>query len=167
MPQITLSAPTVGSGLQVGASVSLGASNHGGVTVHVASTNPAVVLVSPDATTPGTASIDVVVPNGTGSFSYYVQGLEQAVGTPHRSRPRRPPSAAGTGLATVQQPAFELQGLPANATTFGTDNPALRSGRAALWRQLVALHGAECPGRRPGPAHRHLHHRAIRRLAPW
>ena len=76
IPQITVSAPTVGSGLQVGASVNLGASNHGGVTVHVQSSAPATLLVSPDATTPGTASIDVVVPNGTGSFSYYVQGVE-------------------------------------------------------------------------------------------
>ena len=40
IPQITVSAPTVGSGLQVGASVNLGASNHGGVTVHVQSTRP-------------------------------------------------------------------------------------------------------------------------------
>ena len=45
----------MGSGLQVGASVSLGTSTHGGKTVHVASANPAVLLVSPDATTPGTA----------------------------------------------------------------------------------------------------------------
>jgi hypothetical protein len=121
LPQITVSAVTVGGGLQTSASVSLGASNHGGVTVHVASADPAVALVSPDATTPGTASIDVVVPNGTGSFGYYVQGVEQATGAPTITA-TAPNFATGTGIATVQQPAFELQGLPPNTTTFGADN---------------------------------------------
>ena len=111
----------MGSGLQVGASVNLDATNHGGVTVHVASADPAVLLVSPDATTPGTASIDVVVPNGTGSFSYYVQGVEGATGTPAITA-SAPGFTTGTNTATVQQAAFELQGLPATTTTLSPDN---------------------------------------------
>ena len=45
---------TVGAGLQLGTyAASLGGSNHGGVTVHIESSNPAIALVAPDATTPG------------------------------------------------------------------------------------------------------------------
>ena len=71
---------TVGAGLQLASGATLGASQHGGVTVTVASNN-AAVLVSPDATTPGTASIQRIVPNGQTSVSYHVQGLENTTGT--------------------------------------------------------------------------------------
>jgi hypothetical protein len=121
-PGITVSSPTVGAGLQVGASVSLGTANHGGVTVHVQSSQPSVALVSPDATTPGTASIDVVVPNGTGSFSYYVQGVEQQANTVQITA-TAPGFTTGIGNATVQQPAFEIQGLNLSTTTLAPDNP--------------------------------------------
>ena len=47
-PGITTSARTVGSGLQRSTSASLGASNHGGVDVVIASSDPAVMLVSPN-----------------------------------------------------------------------------------------------------------------------
>jgi len=74
-PGITVNGTTVGSGLQVNASGSLGAPNHGGVTVRLISSNGALLL-APDANTPGTSFIDIVVPNGTQSFGFYLQGLE-------------------------------------------------------------------------------------------
>jgi hypothetical protein len=83
-PGISLGSGSVGSGLQVAASGSLGAPNHGGVGVTLTSGN-AALLFSPTATTPGTSSITVNVPNGQTSFSYYVQGLEGQTG-PGRSR---------------------------------------------------------------------------------
>jgi hypothetical protein len=121
-PQITVSAPTVGGGLQTSASVSLNATNHGGVTVHVASADSAVALVSPDATTPGTAFIDVAVPDGTGSFSYYVQGVELATGTPLITASATG-FTSGSATATVVQAAYEIQGLTLSTNTFAADNP--------------------------------------------
>ena len=132
--------------------MSLGTSNHGGVTVHVQSSQPGVLLVSPDAATPGTASIDVVVPNGNSSFGYYVQGVELQTGTVQLTA-SAPGFTNGTATGTVQQPAFEIQGLTLSTTTFAPDNPFYVQVGLPYAGNPVALHGAECPGRRPGAAH--------------
>ena len=157
-PGITVSSPTVGAGLQVGASVSLGTANHGGVTVHVQSSQPGVALVSPDATTPGTASIDVVVPNGSGSFSYYVQGVEQQANTVQITA-----TAPGftTGTANGDRAAAGLRDPGADAVDHDLrpGQSILRPGRTVQRPEHLALHRAECPGGCPGPAHRDLHQR--------
>ena len=70
-PAITLfSLPaTVGSGLQYGFfSGQLGGSQHGGVTVRLTSSNPAVMRLSPDAVTAGTPTVDLPLANGDVSF---------------------------------------------------------------------------------------------------
>ena len=89
--QITVSAPgitlnsngaIIGAGLQNGSwTATLGGSTHGGVTMRIASSNPAVALVSPNATTPGTAFIDVPVADLNSGANYYLQGVEGATGT--------------------------------------------------------------------------------------
>ena len=84
VPGITLSSlpTTVGSGLQRGfLRARLGASQHGGVTMRIESSDPLVALVSPDATTPGTAFIELDLPNGGLNFDYYIQGLEGVTGS--------------------------------------------------------------------------------------
>ncbi|HXI21922.1 MAG TPA: hypothetical protein VNH46_12580, partial [Gemmatimonadales bacterium] len=78
---LSLNYPQVGSGLQESGGGSLGASNHGGVTVTLTSSLPSVLLLAPDASTPGQASIQIPVANGSTSFLFYVQGVEQATGT--------------------------------------------------------------------------------------
>jgi hypothetical protein len=118
-PGITLgtSFPTVGRGLQETGSGQLGALNHGGVTVTLTSSDPAVLLLSKDATTPGTGSIQLAVANGSTGFSFYVQGVEGASGTPSITA-----VAAGfidaTTSQTVGQAAVELAGVltPIEAT---------------------------------------------------
>jgi hypothetical protein len=122
-PGVTLNGfgVAVGSGLQLNASGSLGASNHGGVTLTLTSSDPSILLLSPDAVTPGTASINIPIANGSQFFGYYVQGVEGQTGT-----------ATITGTAsgfsngsvneTVAQPALDLQGVPATTTTLSTDN---------------------------------------------
>src|SRR6185503_2295082 len=77
-PAIALSAVTVGSGLQESTSGSLAAAAPNALTVRITSSDPAVLLVSPNASTPGAAFIDVPVSQGTTFFSYYVQGVEGA-----------------------------------------------------------------------------------------
>ena len=88
---VTVSAPAmtlfslpalVGAGLQSGGyTARLGATAHGGVTVRITSSNPAVLLVSPNATTVGTASVDIPVANGSTDATYYIHGIEGARGT--------------------------------------------------------------------------------------
>ncbi len=115
---------TVGAGLleQTSLRATLGASNHGGVTVRITSSNPTVVLVSPDTTTPGTASIDVVVPNGQTLAFYRMQGVEGTTGSATITG-----SALnftdGTGTGNVVQPALRLIGLSTSTTALSPDDP--------------------------------------------
>jgi len=54
---------------------------HGGTTVHLAVSDPAVALLSPNALTPGLPAIDIVVPDGTSHFLFHMNGLEDTTGT--------------------------------------------------------------------------------------
>ncbi len=88
---VTVSAPAislfslpglVGAGLMSGTyTARLGATAHGGVTVRITSSNPALLLVSRNATTVGTASVDIPVANGSTDATYYIHGVEGARGT--------------------------------------------------------------------------------------
>jgi hypothetical protein len=113
---------TVGAGLMSagGAVATLGASNHGGVTVRIESSNPALALVSPNASTAGTAFFDAVVPNGSTQVNFVVHGLENATGSATITA-SAPGFTNGTGLATVAQPALRLSGLPATTTALSAN----------------------------------------------
>ncbi|MEJ2237671.1 MAG: hypothetical protein P8X82_05195, partial [Gemmatimonadales bacterium] len=121
-PGITVGARTVGGGLQAATSVSLGASNHGGVDVVITSSNPSVMLVSPDASTAGTASITIPVADGFTSIGYYVQGVEGATGTAVVTATAQG-FTDGTGTITVVQPAVQLASVTTNTTTLSPDDP--------------------------------------------
>ena len=116
----------LGSGLQDYSAgydyVSLGAANHGGVTVTLTSSDQAVALLSPDGVTPGAGSINVPVANGTSFFYFRVQGVEGQTGTVTITA-----AAAGfsngTTTATVVPPAVELQGVPSSTTTLSGPTP--------------------------------------------
>jgi len=116
-PTIAVSPAVVGSGLQVGASGTLGASNHGGVTVHLVSGDPNLLL-APNATTPGAASTDIAVPVNQVSFSYVVQALEGQIGTTAVTiQASAPGFSNGSGTISLVQGAIDLTGVPANTTT--------------------------------------------------
>lgn len=111
-PSIAMSViGNVGAGLQGNTNnAALSVSNHGGVTVHVASANPSVALVSPNVSTAGTASFDAVIPNNNTLVSFVVHGLENTTGTSNITL-----SANGFVSATqpvsIVQPALELSQL--------------------------------------------------------
>src|SRR6185436_19313968 len=76
-PGINLGAMgSIGGGLQIPASGTLGTANHGGVTVHLVSSDPSRVMLAPNTTTAGTASIDLTMINGTTSFNYVLQAAD-------------------------------------------------------------------------------------------
>ena len=121
-PGITMPATQmVGGGLQTGSlQGSLGASNHGGVTVHVQSSDPSRVLLAPNATTPGAASIDIAVANGTTTFQFVVQGTDWVEGASSAQPVTVTATANGfspaSSTASYVRPVLEIVSLP-SATT--------------------------------------------------
>ena len=69
----------LGVGLQDLYRLTLDGSEHGGVTVRIASGDPGVALVSADTsdggTTAGTSFVDVFIPDGTTTRNFVVQGV--------------------------------------------------------------------------------------------
>ncbi|NWG14601.1 MAG: DUF11 domain-containing protein [Acidobacteria bacterium] len=122
-PAITFSSSTatVGAGLQYGPlSGILGGVPPAGTTVRIWSSSPETVLVSPNASTPGAAFIDVT-PSGQ-SFSYYVQGMEGVTGNATLTA-----SVAGfsdgTGAVTVVQPGLDIISLATTIQSTASDDP--------------------------------------------
>jgi len=111
--------------------VFLSASQHGGVTVRVTSSNPAVVLVAPNSSTAGTAFVDQFVPNGTTSLNFAVQGVEGTTGTVALTI-TAPGFLDATGSLTVNvvQAAIELINVNLNQSVGGPDDIfRVRTGR--------------------------------------
>ncbi|MEN8007869.1 MAG: FlgD immunoglobulin-like domain containing protein [Candidatus Krumholzibacteriota bacterium] len=113
---------TIGAGLETGKNwVSLGASQHGGVTVHIESLNPALVLVSSHADSVGTPWIDIFAPNGTTSLGFWMHALEDTVGTAtiQATSPLFLPDSDPTN---VVRPALRLNGLNPSVDTIDPDD---------------------------------------------
>jgi antitoxin (DNA-binding transcriptional repressor) of toxin-antitoxin stability system len=102
----------------------LGASNHGGVTVRIASSNPAVALVSPNASTVGTAFFDAVVANGSTQVSFVVHGVEGVTGSVTVTA-SAPGFTDGAGTATIVPPALRLVNLAATTTALSANDDFL------------------------------------------
>lgn len=100
----------------------LGASNHGGVTLRLTSSDPQVLLLSPDASTEGAPFIDIDIRDGNSGFNYYTHGLEGATGTVIVTA-QAPGFTDGTNSAVVVQPAFDIVGLNASTSAGAADDP--------------------------------------------
>lgn len=121
-------AVTVGAGLQRQQSFSLGASNHGGVTVRITSPDPNRLLVSSSVTAAGTATLDVPILNGSASATYYLQAIDTASGT-HVVTVTAPSFTTATYNATIATPRFDLVSVNTNTTTLSVDDPVtVRTG---------------------------------------
>jgi hypothetical protein len=116
LPGITTFSRTIGAGLQYSENSVLGTANHGGVTLHIASSDKQVARIAPNGSTPGDesspvqSSIDLFVPNGTATFSYTVQGVAGAAGSVTVTV-SAPGFTDGTGTITAVQPAVMISGL--------------------------------------------------------
>jgi hypothetical protein len=151
-PFATLSAVTVGAGLQTGTSGSLSSANHGGISVVVKSSNPAVALVSPNPTTPGTDSIIIAVGAGSASFGYFVQGVEGTTGGV-TIRATAPGFTDGTATATVVQPAVDIIFLANSGSAASTADDAFqaRTGYSNLPTNSAMSAEQEVRAGAPGP----------------
>jgi hypothetical protein len=121
-PVITLSAaPTVGAGLQLSASGTLSAPQHGGVNVVVRSADPTRVRVARLATDVATDSIVIPVANGVTAFTYIVAGIEGTTGTASITA-NVPAFTGATQTATVVEPRVDISGLVISRAALGADD---------------------------------------------
>jgi hypothetical protein len=96
----------VGAGLQSGViNAVLGLSQHGGVTVHIVSSDPSVALLAPNFSTPGTASLDFPLSNGSTQVSFFVQGVAIGTSTITASVPT---FTSAVRVANIVQPALQV-----------------------------------------------------------
>jgi hypothetical protein len=110
----------IGSGLQALHSVFLNGSAHGGVTVRVASSTPSAVRVSDSPTTVGGAFVDLFVPDGSTTASFWAQGLG-AAGTTSTLTASQASFVPGTLVRDVVQPALRIDFLPTSVPSSSAD----------------------------------------------
>jgi hypothetical protein len=121
-PALTLNLTTdVGAGLQEGQSGFLNAGGHGGITVRLTSSNPSVLLLSPNPTTPGAPFIDIPLANGVQSFSYYTQGIEGTSATASVNAIADGFIDANVSV-TTRQPAIDILFLNSTTTSGAPDD---------------------------------------------
>ena len=99
----------------------LGASAHGGISVRITSTNPSLLLVSPNATTVGAAFIDVSVANGSTDATYFVQGVADARGTATLTV-TAPGFTSTQGNVNVVAPALQIESLASSISATATSD---------------------------------------------
>ena len=139
------SAATIGGGLQTGFfQGNLGASNHGGVTVRLQSNDPSRVLVALNGTSPGAASIDIVVATGATSFMYFLQGTDWVEGESSAQgvtvTATAPGFSQGTSLVNYVRPVLDVVSLPATTTALAANtNFAVRVGVPTLANTMQTL----------------------------
>jgi hypothetical protein len=109
-PTIALYEWTVGSGLQASVNGYLSTPNHGGVNVVIRSSAPSVARVAPNASTAGTDSVVIFVPDDQQFFYYYVQGMEGQTGTVTTTA-RASGFTDGTAPLNVVTPAVHIANL--------------------------------------------------------
>jgi hypothetical protein len=103
----------VGSRLMTSTGAFLSSANHGGVNVTVTSNTPGTVLVSPNTTTVGAASVIIPVPNGQSFVQYWVHGADNTTGSATISV-----SAPGFGSTSHQ-----VDVVPSGVEIVGLDSP--------------------------------------------
>ena len=146
---------SIGGGLQFGSfGGSLGASQHGGVTVRLTSSDPSRVLLAPNATTAGLATLDVDVPDGQIGFSFYVQGTDWIPGTssaqPVAITITAPGFVGDSTSINYVQPALDLLSLPTTiGATAGNADFMVRIGVPAAFDTIITTQQARRAGAEP------------------
>lgn len=130
---------SIGAGLQSNAvTVTLSASNHGGVLVHLESQDTLVALVASGETDPGTPGADVFVSDGQASAVFYIQGVDDATGTSDIvvSAPQFDPDTASV---TVVQPAVAITSLASTIGVGQSDEFRVKVGIPDLGNTVVQI----------------------------
>jgi hypothetical protein len=119
-------APTIGGGLQSGFFQGLlGASNHGGVTVHLVSSDPSRILLAANGTSTGGGTFDIPVANGSTAFLFFMQGTDWVDGVSSAAAVTVTATATGfsAGNSTVSyvRPVLDIINLPSTTTALSAN----------------------------------------------
>ncbi len=119
----------LGAGLQLTYRVVLGASDHGGVTVRIASSDASLAVVAPDGSTVGTDSIDIDIPDGQTIGDFVVQSVNPTVTGSVDITASAPSFTDGSLTVPIVEPVLGLSGLESDTTALSADDPfAVRTG---------------------------------------
>jgi len=133
----------VGAGLQSGlVRARLGASAHGGTTVHIESADSLILLVSSHVDSVGATAVDVFVPNGLTDASFWIHGVEDTTGAVLITA-SAPQFSDGTAAIDIKRPGLILSDLggtidtidPPDAFTVKTGVPF--NGGVSVFVQVV------------------------------
>lgn len=118
-----LSVPTnLGAGLQDGAvTARLSGSSHGGTTIRIESADPARMRIAPNATTAGSAFIDVPVANGSTDAQFIVQGVAGATPGMVNLTATSPLATSVNAPVNIVQPVYKVIDLPTNLFSTGAN----------------------------------------------
>uniref|UniRef100_UPI0025DCB44F hypothetical protein n=1 Tax=uncultured Thiohalocapsa sp. TaxID=768990 RepID=UPI0025DCB44F len=142
-------AARIGAALQDAASFSLSGGNHGGVTVRVTSSDPGKALIAPDTSTPGSAFIDVTVPDGQTTGSFVVQGVAGASGVVTLTLSHALFQTTEVDTQIVQ-PVLQLDNLPTSIGAAAADDPyRIYTGIANTSNTGVETYQEVAPGQGP------------------
>ena len=151
VPSVSSATSSLGSGLQRNIGASLGASNHGGVTVRITSLDSAVVFVSPSASTAGTGSFETTVLPNTSSIPLVISSPAGIIGDTVAVRLEAPGFTTTTFNVYVWQPVFQLSGLLATGTTLAADDPFFASIGTPLTPTGTSIWNGDAVRRGGGP----------------
>ena len=131
----------------------LGASQHGGVQVHLVSSDPSRVLLGTTNTSSGAAEIDIPVANGSTSFTFFVVGTDWIDGVSSSATVTVTATASGftsDGRADQLHPARAGHCEPAGESDGRIGEPRFQRPRR---HSTIANNRTQAPQwRRPGSA---------------
>jgi hypothetical protein len=112
----------IGSSLQTSGQVTLAGADHGGVTVRLTTSDPAVLRLSADAVTPGTSIIEVFIDDGSTTAPVFFQGVAGATG-PVTVTAAQAQFTDGTAAVNVVPALFNYSGLVTTTNTLAANDP--------------------------------------------
>jgi hypothetical protein len=113
----------VGAGLETGQKrVTLSGAQHGGVNVHIETSDSLMALVSASPSSPGSLSVDVFIPDGINQGNFYIHGFEDTTGSPTVTA-SAPGFISANATVDVMTPALRIVGLATSIDTFDPPDP--------------------------------------------
>ncbi len=148
-PAINMGSGIVGAGLMTAVNGSLATGTHPSDSLTLTSSQPSVLLLSPNTATPGTASIRIGINAGATSFSFLIHGVDGQTGSV-AVLGQFPGYTDGTGTGEVRPLAVDVSSLLTSTTALSIDDPFfIRSGYATAGNTGLATSQARRAGAAP------------------
>lgn len=124
-PTITLAADYLGSGLQRQRTISTIGSPApvNGTRITLTAARTGVIQFAPNATTAGTDTLDVVIPSGATSTTFFVQAADGIVGDTVLISATSPGFVSAAAAQRIWSTVYQITGLNTTGTPFTGDDP--------------------------------------------